>query len=184
MEKFLKLTFSYIYKDISHLILNIDKCLCELDIKDINYTYLSILKNILILFYKDKNKLDQNLKMKNINDLSISKEHEEIKTHQNLLFIYHGLLKRNLIKQISYISFEKYEKLLEKDEYSKEDDNNIDNSFDENKEKSHITEGEEQKEENEREEENEKEEEEDEEDEEEEDENIESEKKKYLMIFQ
>ena len=177
MEKFLKLTFSYIYKDISHLILNIDKCLCELDIKDINYTYLSILKNILILFYKDKNKLDKNLKMKNINDLSISKEHEEIKIHQNLLFIYHGLLKRNLIKPISCIKFEKYEKLLEKDKYSKEDDNNIDDSFDENKEKCCITEGDEQKEEKERKEENEREE---EEDEEEDDENIESEKKKIF----
>ena len=153
MEQFLNSCFAYTFKDISHLILKIEKCRNKLDIDNIYYTYLSIFKNILLLLDKDKKKLDKNLKSKNIIDLEISKENEELKAHQNLLFIYHGLLKCKLIKKISYISFNRYEKLLEQDEYDQED-NNIDNSFDENQDKIKIIEAEEQekKEENEEEE--------------------------------
>ena len=61
MEQFLNSTFAYIFKDISHLILKIEECLNELDIENIYYTYLSILKNILLLLDDDRKGLDEKL---------------------------------------------------------------------------------------------------------------------------
>ena len=54
MNQFIISTFSFIYKDIPHLIDELQKCLSKIKIDNMNYTYISIFRTIL------KNFLDRN----------------------------------------------------------------------------------------------------------------------------
>ena len=141
MNQFIKSTFSYKYKDIPILIKKIEECLSFLDIENIYYTYLSlfriILKNYLTRRGSDK-KLTSSLKKKSINDLALSKEDEYLRVPQNLLFIYQELLAKNMIKKISYIDYEKYSELVNKnkdiEEGDKKDEDNIEHDIKEKEE--------------------------------------------------
>jgi len=71
MNQFIISTFAYIYKDIPHLIEELEKCLSSLNIENINYTYLSIFR-IILQNYLERRGKDQEIKKhltkKNIND--------------------------------------------------------------------------------------------------------------------
>ena len=124
MNQFINSTFAYKYKDIPKLIEKIEECLSFIDIENINYTYLSlfkvILNNYLVRRGSDE-KIIKSLKQKNINDLDLSKEDEFLRVPQNLLFIYQGLLTKNLIKKISFISYTKYYDIINKTKAIEED---------------------------------------------------------------
>ena len=128
MCQFITTTFAYIYKDIKLLIEEIEKCLSSLDIENINYTYLFLLK-IILQNYKERKgsnrDLEKNLKKKNINDLVLSQEDEYLQIPQNLLFVYQALLERKLIKKISFINYFNYLKFFE-------DNNESENEVEEN----------------------------------------------------
>ena len=119
MNQFIISTFAYIYKDIQHLIDEINKCLTYIEIENINYTYLSLFKIILQNYLDRKGNTEEikkSLKKKNIDDLDLSKEDEFLKVPQNLLFNYQGLLQKKLIKSISFIDYLKYLDIIDRNE--------------------------------------------------------------------
>ena len=61
MSQFLVTSFSYIYKDIPKFIEKIEECMSSLDIENINYTYISILRRLL-QNYLDRKGNDEEIK--------------------------------------------------------------------------------------------------------------------------
>ena len=119
MSQFITSSFAYIYKDIPSLIEEIEKCLCSIDIENINYTYLSLFKVILLNFKERKGndgEIEKNLRKKNINDLVLTREDKFLAVPQNLLFLYQSLLDKKLIKKIAYIDYLKYMDIINKTE--------------------------------------------------------------------
>ena len=130
MSQFLVTSFSYIYKDIPKFIEKIEECMSSLDIENINYTYISILRRLLQNYLDRKGndeEIKKGLKKKKINDLDLSKEDESLRVPQNLLFIYQGLLNKKLIEKISYIDYSKYYNIINNKE--NEDNEEIDNDI-------------------------------------------------------
>ena len=141
MNQFISSTFSYKYRDIPILIEKIEECLSFIDIENINYTYLALFKVILNNYLERRGndgKITKSLKKKTINDLALSKEDEYLRVPQNLLFIYQGLLTKNMIKKISYIDYVRYSDIVNKNKSIEEEvekDEDKDNLEDDSKEK-------------------------------------------------
>ena len=180
MCQFIISTFAYIYKDIPHLIEELEKCLAKVKIDKINYTYISIFRVILKSYLQRKGceeEIPKSLAKKNINDLDLAKEDEFLRVPQNLLFIYYSLLEKKLIKNIANLDYLKYSEIIdeledenneENEEENKEEnedenkkdrdldnkDNNSDNENEENKEGDNISEENKEKNEEENEEDN------------------------------
>ena len=57
MNQFIISTFAYIYKDIPHLIEELEKCLSKIKIENLNYTYISIFRTILKIIQTEKEKM-------------------------------------------------------------------------------------------------------------------------------
>ena len=138
MHQFVFSSFSYIYKDISILIKNFEKCLSCLPIENMNYTYLSIYRTILLKFLDNldnEEKVRKGLKNKKINDLDLAKEVEELKVPQNQLFIFYYLSQKKLIKKIANIDYLKYIEIFEKNDEEKEEKEDEEKEEKEEKEK-------------------------------------------------
>ena len=129
MNQFIITTFAYVYKDIPKLIEEIEKCLMSINIENINYTYLSLFK-IIIMNYKERGgnngDISKKLRKKNINDLVLSKEDKYLKIPQNLLFIYQALLEKKLITKISFIDYINYLSCFDENEERLKEENNDD----------------------------------------------------------
>ena len=111
MNQFIISTFAYIYKDIKHLIYEIERCLSNLDINSKNYTFISIYRTILLNYIERKGndgQINKNLKFKNIVDIDLAKEDEYLRVPQNLLFIYQEVLEKKMLQQIAHIDYDLY----------------------------------------------------------------------------
>ena len=160
MNEFIKNTFDYIYEDIKHLIKEIEKCLSYLNIDNMNYTYLSIYRTILLNYIERKGndeEIKKNLKSKKIDDLNLAKEDEYLRVPQNLLFIFKELVEKKMIKKIANVDYDLYVKHIhlnlgdekEKSEGSDNKSEKNDSDKEESSEKSEIkNEGEEEEKEN------------------------------------
>jgi MoxR-like ATPase len=127
MYEFIISTFVYIYKDIPYLIEELEKCLSTLNIENMNYTYISIFRTILNNYWQRKGnekEISKSLTKKKIDDLDLAKEDEFLRIPQNLLFVYHSLLKKKLIKRIANLDYLTYSEILEKKEEENEEEEN------------------------------------------------------------
>jgi len=142
------------------LIKEIEKCLSYLNIDNMNYTYLSIYRTILLNYIERKGndeEIKKNLKSKKIDDLNLAKEDEYLRVPQNLLFIFKELVEKKMIKKIANVDYDLYVKHIhlnlgdekEKSEGSDNKSEKNDSDKEESSEKSEIkNEGEEEEKEN------------------------------------